>query len=148
MPNRTEGRLVNIKVHYFTLGLHHVEEVRTEVPVVGKRTVFPVCEKRYSCAAYLWQHLRYVHKPNAGHIQYTHCPLCCKGERKRIHLLVMMRLFCGSCAGNYQVVYLTHPSKSFFSFYLSFWPVKQTVFFVHFTNLKNLSQKSLLSVTT
>ena len=86
MPNRTEGRLVNIKVHYLTLGLHHVEEVRTEVPVVGKRAVFPVCEKRYSCAAYLWQHLRYVHKPNAGYIQYTHCPLCCKGVSKQCRL--------------------------------------------------------------
>ena len=71
--------------------IHHIEEVTTQVLVVGKRTVCPVCEKRYSCAANLRRHVRNVHKPNTGHIQFKYCSVCGKGEIKQYRLNAHMR---------------------------------------------------------
>ncbi|XP_063680826.1 zinc finger imprinted 3-like [Bolinopsis microptera] len=69
-------------------GIAKEVEVETSLPVVqvGKKTVCPVCDKRYSCPANLRKHVRKVHKPNSGHIQLKYCPVCGKGDREQHRL--------------------------------------------------------------
>ena len=65
--------------------------MKTKVPVVGNKTVCPVCEKEYSCAANLRRHVRNAHKPKTEHIQLIYCSVCGKGERKQYRLNAHMK---------------------------------------------------------